>query len=535
MTNFTWWKHGVIYQIYPRSFYDSNGDGIGDIPGITQKLDYLSSLGIDAVWLSPINTSPMHDFGYDICDYNGIDPIFGTMNDFKHLIDEAHKRNIRIIMDLALNHTSYLHPWFIESSASKNNEKRDWYIWHDGRKGKRPNNWRSAYFSSAWEWHEATGQYYLHSFLREQPDVNWRNPGLKAAMFNMLRFWLERGIDGFRLDVVNWFVKDKRFRDNLFSLNPINNKPGKYNCNRPETHEIIKEIRSIINEYSNRMLVGEVFSYPPGDPSLSASYLGNGEDELHLAFDFSMIYKKWNAYKFYHCAKHWFSYIPENGWPCNVLSNHDQPRNYNRYNNDGDAEKRAKVAAMMLLTLRGTPFIYYGEEIGMKNFKIPKNKIADPAGKKFWPFYMGRDCSRTPMQWSSEINAGFTNGNLWLPVGMDYKKVNVEDQLNDKYSLLNFYKKLIKIRKQKISLTHGTWKAVSKGTTGVFAYIREYENEMLCIVLNFAKKPQTLNAGMHGQWKVLFSTHRSSNEHFVSLHYKLYPFEASIIEKIGAL
>ena len=534
MTNFTWWKHGIVYQIYPRSFYDSSGDGIGDIPGIIQKLDYLSDLGIDAVWLSPVNTSPMHDFGYDICDYRGIDPIFGTNKDFEKLVKEAHKRNIRLIMDVALNHTSYLHPWFIEASSSKDNPKRDWYIWHDGKKGKPPNNWRSTYLASAWEWHAATGQFYLHSFLKEQPDVNWRNVQLKEAMFGELRYWLDRGVDGFRLDVINWFVKDSRFRNNLFSINPFSDFNAKYSRNRPETHDVVKEMRNLINEYDECMLVGEVFTYPPGDPSLSASYLGSGNDELHLSFDFSLMYRPWDAHKYYRALKHWYANIPESGWPCNVLSNHDQPRNYNKYNN-ADAEKRARVAAVLLLTLRGTPFMYYGEEIGMKNAIIPRAKIADPAGKKYWPFYPGRDCSRTPMQWSSQANAGFSTGKLWLPVDMNYKKVNVENHLQDSYSLLNFYKKLIKLRKGKLSLTHGTWKVLSKGSTGVLAYLREYEKQTLCITLNFSGKSQSLSAGMQGQWKVIFSTHRTVYEHFVSLHFKMYPYEASIIERIGDL
>jgi alpha-glucosidase len=535
MPDFIWWKHGIIYQIYPRSFYDSSGDGIGDIPGITLKLDYLSDLGIDAIWLSPVNTSPMHDFGYDICDYQGIDPIFGTINDFQDLIDNAHKRDIRIIMDLALNHTSYLHPWFVESACSRDSKKRDWYIWHDGKKGRPPNNWKSTYLASAWEWHEATGQYYLHSFLREQPDVNWHNPKLKEAMLGVLQFWLDRGVDGFRLDVVNWFAKDRRFRSNPLIINPFSNKAGKYSRNRPESHDIIKEIRNITNKYDHRMLVGEVFTYPPGDPSLSANYLGNGSDELHLSFDFSLIYRSWNAQKYYQCIKHWYSHIPENGWPCNVLSNHDQPRNYNRLKDDADADKRARVSAMLLLTLRGTPFMYYGEEIGMKNIKIPRNRITDPAGKKFWPFYAGRDLCRTPMQWSAGANAGFTNGNLWLPVDMDFKKVNVELQEKNNYSLLNYYKNLINIRKQKKSLTHGTWKPAAKGLHGILAYFREFGNETVCIALNFTKKSAVLNAGHKGQWKVVFSTHRTSQEHFSRLHFEMYPFEASIIEKIGEL
>jgi alpha-glucosidase len=531
----TWWKHGVLYQIYPRSYYDSDGNGIGDIPGIIQKLDYLADLGVEGIWLSPVNTSPMHDFGYDICDYRGIDPVFGTMEDFDRLLEESHRRNIRIIMDMVMNHTSYLHPWFLESASSRENPRRDWYIWRDGRGGKPPNNWRSAFFGSAWEWHEGPGQYYLHSFLKEQPDVNWRNPELRKAMYGEMRFWLDKGVDGFRLDVINWFVKDGRFRNNPFSFNPFNNQVEKYNRNRPESHEIARELRRITNEYEDRMLVGEVFSYPPGDPALSASYLGENNDELHMAFDFSLMYRWWNAWRFYRSIRRWQHAVPEGGWPCNVLSNHDQPRNYNRYAAGAEAQKRARLAAVMLLTLRGTPFIYYGEEIGMSNFRIPREKIADPAGKKFWPFYIGRDCARTPMQWSAAANAGFTTGKVWLPVGMDYRTVNVESQIHDRYSLLNLYRSLIWLRKKHKALSHGRWKPLAKGAAGVLAYLREYGRERICVVLNFTKKNREFSAGNPGQWKVVYSTHRSEYEHFVELRFQLYPFEASVIEKIGEL
>jgi alpha-glucosidase len=530
-----WWKHGVMYQIYPRSFCDSNGDGIGDIPGIMQKLDYLARLGIDGIWLSPIYVSPMHDFGYDISDYRDIDPVFGTMEDFDRLLEEAHRRGVRIIMDMVLNHTSCLHPWFIESCASRHSPKRDWYIWRDGSNGKPPNNWRSAFWGGAWEWHEKTGQFYLHSFLKEQPDLNWRNNDMKKAMFDMLRFWLDRGVDGFRLDMVNWLVKDDRFRNNPFSINPLSNGKEKYNRNRPENHGISAELRSLMDEYNDRMLVGEVFCYPPGDPAVSASYLGDGRKGLHLAFDFSLLYRRWDARRFYRCIRHWYDRIPAEGWPCNVLSNHDQPRSYNRYGGNADAWERARVAAVMLLTLRGTPFIYYGEEIGMKNVRIPRERIADPIGKIFWPLFAGRDRARTPMQWSPSRNAGFTDGDLWLPVCMDYETVNVEVQERDRYSLLNFYGRCIAVRRQYRALEAGSWKRVLRGTSGVIAYFREYDNQKIFVVLNFTGKGKTIRGGHRGQWKVLLSTHRFTNEHMVNLNMRLHPYEATIIERIGGL
>ncbi len=271
-----WWKHGVVYQIYPRSFNDSNGDGIGDISGIVEKLDYLCDLGVDAIWLSPINRSPMYDFGYDISDYYAIDPIFGTGEDFQRLIDGAHARGIRVIMDLVLNHTSHLHPWFLSSRSSRTNPKRDWYIWRDAESGRPPTNWQSVFGGSAWKWDEMTSQYYLHSFLEEQPDLNWRNPQLREAMYDMLRHWLDRGVDGFRLDAVNWLIKDRRFRNNpAVPFAPFLQK-HRYDRNRTRTHEIMKEFRTILDGYGDRMAVGEVFTLPPGDPALSARYLGIG-------------------------------------------------------------------------------------------------------------------------------------------------------------------------------------------------------------------------------------------------------------------
>jgi alpha-glucosidase len=531
----TWWKHGVIYQIYPRSFYDSNGDGIGDIPGIIEKLDYLSDLGVDAVWLSPVNRSPMHDFGYDVSDYRGIDPVFGTNRDFKTLISEAHRRGIRIVMDMVVNHTSYLHAWFQESRLSRDSDRRDWYIWRDGSNGKPPTNWMSAFGGSAWEWDETTGQYYLHSCLWQQPDVNWRNPCLKSAMFDEFRYWLDRGVDGFRLDVVNWLVKDDLFRDNPRTLLPHQFQKHRYDRNRPEVHDILRELRRITDEYGERMLVGEVFSMPPGDPRLSAAFLGDGADELHLAFDFSLIYSRWDARRIWKRIERWLRHVPEPGWPCHVLSNHDQPRSVTRFGGDGNALRRARVAATLLLTLRGTPFIYYGEEIGMSNARVPRRRIRDPLGKRYWPLFPGRDPARTPMQWSSDENAGFTRGNVWLPVHPGYRDVNVEIDLADRYSMLNHYKSLIALRKRKKALSHGELVPLLRGERHCIAYMRRHETERVCVVMNFSDRAVRIDLGERAQWKVISSTHRFINEHFTSLRLKVAPFEASILECIGCL
>ncbi|MCP4136351.1 MAG: alpha-glucosidase [bacterium] len=536
-----WWKHGVVYQIYPRSFYDSNKDGIGDIPGIIEKLDYLSDLGVDAIWLSPINKSPMYDFGYDISDYYAVDEIFGTSEDFSRLIALAHERDIKIIMDLVINHTSYLHPWFLESRCSRENPKRDWYIWRDGKGKKPPNNWLSSFGGGAWTYDELTSQYYFHSCLEEQPDVNWRNAELKKALFSVMEYWFTNGVDGFRLDIVNWFTKDRRFSNNPRRMGLHLLQKHKFDRNRPENHTLMKELRSLTDTYDERMLVGEVFSLPPGNPALAAGYLGNGTDELHLAFDFSLIYRTWNARLFYRSLKRWMSRIPEKGWPCHVLSNHDQPRSLTRYGLGGDGYKRAKVAATLLLTLKGTPFIYYGEEIGMKNSSPKRDEICDPLGKKYWPLFPGRDPARTPMQWSYEKNAGFSCGEckMWLPVGSDYLKNNVQSETGDSTSLLNHYRDLIKIRKQYNALHRGEWIPVLKGRNGLLGYYRVYEHkksfEKFFIILNFTAKNKKVRINDRAQWQVVHSTHRSPFTHFTTLHFSLSPYEAMVIKRIGSL
>jgi alpha-glucosidase len=531
-----WWKHGVIYQIYPRSFKDTNNDGIGDIPGIIEKLDYLQELGIDAIWISPINVSPMFDFGYDVSDYRKIDPVFGTSDDFDRLIKEAKKRGIRMIMDLVVNHTSHQHPWFLESRSSRNNPKRDWYIWHDGKNGKPPNNWLAAFGGKGWEWDEKTQQFYYHAFLKEQPDLNWMNPKVRDAVLKEFSYWLDKGIDGFRLDVVNFYVKDSQFRSNPFGIGPTPRpydlQKHIYDRNRPELHEIMKDFRSLFDEYYERMMVGETYNPPPGDPAYSAEYLGKGDDELHLAFDFSLIFiKSWSAKIYKKLVSRWYSFIPDKGWPAFVLSNHDQPRTASRLGGGNDKYKRAKVLAAMIMTLKGTPFIYYGEEIGMVDGKLKKEEICDPLGIKYWPFVAGRDIYRTPMQWNSDFNAGFSSAKPWLPVNNDFGTINVEAEKIDSLSVLNFYKILISLRRKHPALYRGEWIPVVEGEKNLFAYYRTCETETLFILLNFSRLSDELAAEDSSEWEVLFSTHKKLREHFTGLNFKAHPYEVTILKR----
>jgi alpha-glucosidase len=530
-TSENWWKEGIIYQIYPRSFCDSNGDGIGDLPGIARKLDYLQDLGIDGIWLSPVNTSPMFDFGYDVSDYRGIDPVFGTMKDFERLIAESHKRNIRVIMDMVINHTSHLHPWFRESRSSRENPRRDWYMWHDGRNGKPPNNWYGFFGGRAWEWDAATRQFYYHSFLKEQPDLNWRNANLRKAVLGEIRFWFDKGVDGFRFDVANYYIKDRMLRSN-----PI--APGRYprpwdwqrhiyDRDRPETHDVLKELRALADSYRDRMLVGEIFTYESAD--VSASYLGDGTDELHLAFDFSLIHAKgWDARTFSELTGRWINAIPPGGWPCNVLSNHDEPRIATRIGGGIHNGARARVALAFLLTIKGTPFLYYGEEIGMKNGVIARRALKDPVGLRYWPFDKGRDPMRTPMQWSAAVNAGFTNGTPWLPVNGDHEYVNVERQREEKNSILNFSRALISLRKKTPALRLGEWIPV-RSTGDMMAYVRSHESGKVMVLLNFSRKRQRTDLAQNATGTVIFSTHLVTGENADMRRHTLSPHEVTIV------
>ena len=525
--SFIWWKNGIIYHIYPQSFNDSNNDGWGDLQGIIQKLDYLKDLGIDAIWLSPVYESPLIDGGYDISDYCKIHKNYGTMNDFCELLYEAHSRNIRIIMDLVLNHTSDQHEWFKESRSSKNNPKRDWYIWRPPRKGKKPNNWRTNFGKSAWHFDSTTREYYNHSFFWQQPCLNWRNHEMRKAIFDVVTFWLDMGIDGFRLDVINLLFKDKKLHnESIRSL--ISNKKV-YSRNQPEVYKMLKEFRSLLDKYPEKMSVGEIYTPPPGDHRLVASFLGNGLDMLHMAFDFSLVFAFFKSSNYYKIIHRYYSHIPQQAWACFFFSNHDVGRSVKRRNFICNKYKKAKLHALLLLTLKGTPFIYYGDEIGMENTKIPKHKMHDLYGKFFYPFYKGRDGARTPMQWNNTTNAGFSTNTPFLPVNDNYLNINVAAECEDENSVLSIYKKIISLRRQYQALQTGEIEFLNKGKKNVLAYFRYDDNNRFLILLNFGFRKKRLKISDLQNTTVMFSTHQTQK---VSIKdtVVLLPYEGLILK-----
>lgn len=489
-----WWQRGVLYQIYPRSFQDSDGDGIGDLAGIVRRLDYLAWLGVDAIWLSPIYPSPMADFGYDVSDYCAIDPVFGTLGDFDRLVDETHRRGMRLIMDFVPNHTSDRHPWFEASRSARDDPKRDWYIWRDpAPDGGPPNNWLSNFGGSAWTYDPRTEQYYYHAFLPEQPDLNWRNPEVGRSMHDVLRFWLDRGVDGFRVDVVWHLIKDDQFRDNPPNPGYSEDEPPYrrylpvYNADRPEVHDVIAGLRDVLEEYESRVLIGEI--YLPIERLVA--YYGEDLSGAHLPFNFQLIDAPWTAEHVARIVAEYEAALPPGGWPNWVLGNHDKHRLASRI---GHAQ--LPVAAMLLLTLRGTPTIYYGEEIGMDDVPIPRDRAQDPVERNLPGLGLGRDPSRTPMQWDGSPRAGFSDGEPWLPVGAHYATRNVETERADEGSLLTLYRTLIELRRCEPALSAGDY--VGGAVEGnVFRFVRGIEGRRLMICLNFGDEPQALELGEH--------------------------------------
>ncbi len=527
MAELKWWQEAVFYQIYPRSFADGNGDGIGDFPGITSKLDYLLNLGIDAIWLSPHFPSPNWDCGYDISDYCGVAPEYGTLDDFKTFLGEAHARGLRVILDLVLNHTSDEHPWFVESKSSRKNPKADWYVWADSP----PNNWQSCFDGDAWTYSPERGQYYYHYFMKQQPDLNWNNPLVKKAMWDAIRFWLDLGVDGFRLDAIGTIFEDPEMTSHSVPMtlaelrhsSEIARTPSqkkliskyweemfKHQWGQPGVHGLMKELRSILDEYDgDRMLVGE-------DDDIR--YHGNGQDELHLVFNFPLM--QTDRLTPAHIRKNQNARLPalskvsQDTWACNTLGNHDCSRLISHYGDGIHNAELARLALALVLTLRGTPFLYYGEEIGMTDLLLTDiSQIRDTMGS--WYYHaavneleidpseamrstavMTRDKNRTPMQWSNSPNGGFSSAQItpWLPVNPNFSEgINVKDQNEDPLSLLNFYRRLIHFRRQSPALIAGDYHPLLEKSRDTLAFLRTDKSQTLLVIMNFSEKQRVIH------------------------------------------
>ncbi len=545
MTDLKWWQTAVFYQIYPRSFADGNGDGIGDFKGIMEKLDYLSDLGIDALWLSPHFPSPNWDCGYDVSDYTNVAPEYGTLEDFKTFLREAHARNIRVILDLVLNHTSNEHPWFLESKSSRDNPKADWYVWAD----TPPNNWQSCFDGEAWTYAPERNQYYYHYFMKQQPDLNWHNPDVKNAMWDAARFWLDLGVDGYRLDAIGTIYEDPNRTPHTVPLDlaglrrasELAQTPSEKNqveqywhdmfknqWAQPGMHELMKELRGVIDEYDgDRVLVAE-------DDNIA--YMGNGDDELHLVFNFPLM--RTERIMPSHIRRNQkerltqLEALPVKGWPCNTLGNHDSSRIHTRYGDKLHEAALARLHAALVLTLQGTPFLYNGEEIGMTDLIITDpTKLRDTMATWYYERLvnelkvgpqeaalrageMSRDKNRTPMQWSNQPNAGFSPANreTWLPVHPNYKNgINVRDQLQNPISLLNYYKQLLQVRRNSPALIAGEYVPIDTSAKEYFAFLRKSNEQTVLVILNFSQKKLELDysrtRGIKGhKLQILFSS-----------------------------
>jgi alpha-glucosidase len=485
-----WWQHAVFYEIYPRSFADSNNDGIGDLKGITSKLDYLKELGVNAIWITPCFPSPQVDFGYDVSDYEAIDPMYGTMEDFDRLVAEGKKRDIRVILDFVVNHTSDQHKWFIDSKSSKTSEHRDWYIWRDGKRpGQPPNNWLSTFGTAAWMFDAKTGQYYYHYFYPQQPDLNWRNPAVEKAMLDVTRFWYKRGVAGFRLDAVDTLYEDPNLTDN--PVLPGTDKFGrpnmdeKYDKKLPEVHDAMRKLRTVADEYGS-VLIGETWT---SNVDQLKDYYGAKNDELQMPMDLMMTgFKGLSADEY---RKHIAAVNAAGHWPVYVITNHDIVRSYTRYADGTHNDDIAKMMAALYLTLRGSAIMYYGEEIGMEN-NDPKSKddVQDPIGKLGWPLEKGRDGERTPMQWNHGANAGFSVAKPWLPVPVSASTHNVADEMTDSDSVLSFYRKLLALRHTEAALLDGDYVSLNEDNQNVLTYLRRYKGEAILVILNMSAVDQ---------------------------------------------
>jgi alpha-glucosidase len=524
-----WWRDAVFYQIYPRSFADANGDGVGDLRGISSRLDHLrgreESLGVDAIWLSPFYRSPMADFGYDVEDHCDVDPVFGSLADFDELLGQAHERGLRVIIDYIPNHTSDRHPWFQASRRSRDDPKRRWYVWRPGRDGRPPNEWRSEFASvgPAWTLDPATGEWYLHSFLPQQPDLDWGEPEVERAMTDVLRFWLDRGVDGFRADVIYKIGKDPRLRDNPVDIAGPGSVPGRrHDEDWPTTHQRLRRMRRVLKSYGQRMMVGEVYLL---DPHRMARYIRTGR-ELDLAHDFTFLRLPWRAEAFRDHVEAFTALIEPRGWPTWCLENHDHSRVASRYPGEG----AARVAAMMLLTLRGTPFLYQGQELGLADGEVPPDRVVDVDG---------RDPVRCPMPWEPPSRAGpgagFTSGSPWLPLPPEPETRNVRSQLAEPGSVLDLHRRLIAVRRQRLELRRGSLRVVRPAPAGVFAYLRRARAGTLLVALNLGERATTLDARTAGadEGRILVRTDRQDEGAGVRLRALELPPLTGILVDVG--
>ncbi|HEX2753940.1 MAG TPA: alpha-amylase family glycosyl hydrolase [Candidatus Limnocylindrales bacterium] len=501
-----WWQRGVVYQIYPLSFQDGNGDGIGDLAGIRSRLDHLVDLGADAIWLSPIHPSPMHDHGYDVADYEDVHPRFGTLAEFDAFVEAVHGRGLKLVLDLVANHTSHLHPWFVESRSSRDNPKRDWYIWRDPAPGGGPpNNWVS-YFGSAWTLDELSGQYYFHQFRAEQPEVNYRNPDVAAAYRDIMRFWLRRGVDGFRADVIALMSKDDRFLDEpddpayvATEMAPYFSRIHLYTRDQPAVHEIIRGMRRTLDEFPDRVLIGEL------DPTEHLMEFYGAGDECHLPFNFKLILEPWDPVVHRRLIDEYDAALPAGAWPNWVIGNHDRDRFVDRF-----GRRQGRVAQMLVLTLRGTPIYYYGDEIGMPNGAVPPDawsripEIDPPDPKR-----NRAESPRTPMQWTAGPNAGFCPPGVvpWMPIAAGHETINVEVETRDPTSVLSLVRRLIELRRTSPALAVGAYRSIDPGADGLLAYERRLADDRFLVVLNYLDEPlEVALPGLDGRWTVALST-----------------------------
>lgn len=502
--NNNWWRGGVIYQIYPRSFADSNGDGVGDIPGITNHLDYVAKLGADAVWLSPIFKSPMKDFGYDVSDYCDVDPLFGTLDDFRAMVKKAHDLGLKVMIDQVLSHTSDQHPWFAESRASRVNPKADWYVWADAKDdGNPPNNWLSIFGGSAWQWDTRRRQYYLHNFLSSQPDLNYHNPDVVQAILGTVKFWLELGVDGYRLDTANYYFHDKELRNNPGRGQPKGNDPAvndvnpygwqhhKFDKTQPENLGFLKQLRALLDQYPNTTMVGEI-----GDDdglTVMAEYT-SGTDKLHMAYSFDLLGPD-SSSTYLHDLMKRFAEKNATGWPSWALSNHDVVRVGSRWGGESADVRKLRVAAAFQMCLRGSPCLYQGDELGLPEAQVAYEDLQDPYGITMWPEFKGRDGCRTPMPWNAQApDMGFGNGahKPWLPLTETYRTLAVSEQDKDPKSLLNFYRALLKWRKEQAVLLHGDQTLLDVHKQ-VIAFVREHEGQKVLCAFNFSDSLASLD------------------------------------------